>query len=130
MLSATSITAAATLHVPFVSEDAEGRTMTALLYNLSPSVACIKLTFVLCHEDVCMSGSIPPPLLNFVLERGELSASRSGRFTFKERATRTRSRLVGRRDGLGAVEREIESGPSTTLSSRYNVCYPDRRKWC
>jgi hypothetical protein len=39
------------------------------------------ISYALCHEDVSGNGGIAPPFLTSVLDGGEWSASRLGRFT-------------------------------------------------
>jgi hypothetical protein len=43
------------------------------------------------HEDVWESGSIAPPFLTSALDEGAWSASRTGRFTLRERVSGTHS---------------------------------------
>jgi hypothetical protein len=72
-----------------------------------------------CHEDICGSGGIARPFLTSAVDRGELSASRKGRFTSEERASGTHwmGGWVGFSGDLNAVEKGeglplIEPGPS------------------
>jgi hypothetical protein len=63
------------------------------------------INYTSCHEDTWGSGGIAPPFLTPALDRGEWSASRSGRFPpGKESLVTIGYESGGRRAGLDAVE--------------------------